>query len=612
MKTKFRSFLWLAMATMISFSSCSNVDDDVVDPDNGGGVTIGDGSEAKPFNVDQAIKNQGQQAKWIEGYIVGGVSTANPDANEWQYAAPFATPSNILIAAKAGETDNTKIIAVQLLIGDIRDFINLVNNPAKLGTKVKLHGNLEKYFGIAGLKGTDQMVAEGFTPKPVGPGAVEVCGDQTTVPAGYKYDFNNVVDKTDFSEAGWQNVTVQGSRKWQGKIFEGNGYIQATAHGATANQIQESWVISPAFDVTAASVKMVSFETAQGYWKDDTKFEVFVLQCKDGKTVQTKVTPSALPTSATPNYQFVPATVDLSGFTGKVFIGFRYEGMGGQSLSTTWCLDNFAFGVAPSTETTVAISSAAVASVTTGAAYSYAVKTAVVNGKGNTTITATGLPAWATLVDNGDGTATISGTAPATEESSNVVVKATNNNITAEQAYTLTVVKPVVPGANILVNGNFEDWTGDAPASWSFKAVTGVTYEKNTQIVQSSTNSIKVVSGATSGTASISANRVKLTPGDYVYTFYYYIDPAVTVANTFRAWGMIYDNETTTAQSTDAAFNDMKKLVQPSGYVDASVKGQWVKNEIAFTVPKDCYMIFDVRVYKGTIGFVDSVSLIQQ
>lgn len=600
------------MAAMMSLSSCSNVDDDVTNPDGGGGVTVGDGSEAKPFSVEQAIKNQNQQAKWVEGYIVGAVSTADPAANEWQFAAPFATPSNILIASKAGETDKTKLIAVQLLIGDIRDFINLVNNPAKLGTKVKLHGNLEKYFGIAGLKATDQMVAEGFTPKPVGPGAIEVCGDQTTVQPGYSFNFNNVVTNTDFAETGWQNIAIQGSRKWQGKLFEGNGYIQATAHGATANQIQESWVISPALDLDAATVKSVSFETAQAYWKDDTKFEVFVLQCKDGKTVQTKVTPSALATSATPNYQFVPGTVDLSGFTGKVFIGFRYEGMGGQSLSTTWAIDNFAFGVAPSTETTVAITSAAVTSVTTGAAYNYAVKTTVANGKGNTVISATGLPAWATLVDNGDGTATISGTAPATEETSNVVIKATNNNVTAEQAYTLTVVKPVAPGGNILANGSFENWTGEAPASWTFKAVTGVTYEKNTTTVHDATNSIKVVSSATSGTASISANRVKLTPGDYVYTFYYYIDPAVAVANTFRAWGMIYDNETTTSQSTDAAFNDMKKLVQPSGYVDASVKGEWVKNEITFTVPKDCYMIFDVRFYKGTSGYVDSVSLIQK
>ena len=454
------------MAAMISFSSCSNVDDDVVDPDNGGGVVVGDGSEAKPYSVEQAIKNQNATDKWVEGYVVGDINTVNYPDLAFEFKAPFATNTNLLIAAKADETDQSKLISVQLPIGSIRDFINLVTNPTKLGAKVKFHGDLKKYLGIAGLVATDNMVTEGYDPKPVGPGSVEVCGDQTTVPQGYVYDFQNVVANQDFAEAGWQNVAIEGNRKWQGKDYQGNKYIQATAHGATANHIQEAWVISPAFDVTSATVKMASFETAQAYWKEDTKFEVYVLQCKDGKTVKTQVTPSALATSSTKDYEFVPGTVDLSSFTGKVFIGFRYSGMGGSQLSTTWCVDNFAFGVAPSTETKVTITSAAVTSVTTGEAYSYAVKTTVVNANGNTVISATGLPAWASLVDNGDGTATISGTAPATEETSNIVVKATNNNITAEQTYTLTVVKPVAPGTNLVVNGSFADWTGNVPTSW--------------------------------------------------------------------------------------------------------------------------------------------------
>lgn len=589
------------MAAMISLSSCSNVDDDIENPEEGG-VTVGDGTEAKPFSVEQAIKNQGQQAKWIEGYIVGAVSTADPAANVWQFAAPFATPSNILIASKAGETDKTKLVAVQLLIGDIRDFINLVNNPAKLGTKVKFHGNLEKYFGIAGLKGTDQMVAEGFTPKPVGPGAIEVCGDQTTVPAGYKYDFNNVVASTDFAEAGWQNVAIQGSRKWQGKLFEGNGYIQATAHGATANQIQESWVISPAFDVTAASVKMVSFETAQAYWKDDTKFEVFVLQCKDGKTVQTKVTPSALATSTTPNYQFVPGTVDLSGFTGKVFIGFRYEGMGGQGLSTTWCLDNFAFGVAPSTETTVAISSAAVTSVTTGAAYSYAVKTAVVNGKGNTTITATGLPAWASLVDNGDGTATISGTAPATEETSNIVVKATNNNVSAEQAYTLTVNKAVAPGGNLALNGNFEQWATNIPASWMTN-VTGAPFVQGTDATIG-----KFVSITPTATTYLT-QFVPVTGGKKYKLSWKY----KAAASKFRVWSSFsseasYTAKTFTYLTTDAATDPLRsnnKYLDPQTEISAATP-------VEFTAPEGyAFMRLEFRFYSNSEGALADVELIE-
>ncbi|MGL5317096.1 MAG: DUF6359 domain-containing protein [Bacteroidales bacterium] len=584
---------------MISFSSFTNVDDEeIINPDGGGEVVVGDGSEAKPFSVEQAIKNQNVTDKWIEGYVVGAVSTADPAANEWQFAAPFATPSNILIASKAGETDKAKLIAVQLLIGDIRDFINLVNNPGKLGTKVKLHGNLEAYFGIAGLKATDNMVAEGY--EPAAPGVIEVCGDQTTVNAGYKYDFNAVSDKTDFAEAGWQNVMIQGSRKWQGKLFEGNGYVQATAHGATADQIQESWIISPAFDVTAAAVKMASFETAQAYWKDDTKFEVYVLQCKDGKTVQTKVTPSALATSATPNYQFVPGTVDLSGFTGKVFIGFRYEGMGGMGLSTTWCVDNFGFGVAPAVETTVSITSSAVTSVTTGAAYNYAVKTNVVNASGNTVITATGLPTWATFVDNGDGTATISGTAPATEGTSNVVLKATNNNITAEQAYTLTVVAAVEPGANLVINGGFQEWTGSLPTNW----ITDVADAPFQKLEDASNFYVSLEPAATTKLYQfapvVGGKKYKLS---WKYK---------ATATKLRIWSGFtteattssYVNYLTDSNTTDPLRTNNGYFPIADNFVDYT--------PIEFTVPDGMsFLRLEFRFYKGGVSALDDIELIE-
>lgn len=605
MKTKFRSFLWLAMAAMISFSSCSNVDDDVVDPDNGGGVVVGDGSEAKPYSVEQAIKNQNATDKWVEGYVVGDINTVNYPDLVFEFKAPFATNTNLLIAAKADETDQSKLISVQLPIGSIREFINLVTNPTKLGAKVKFHGDLKKYLGIAGLVATDNMVTEGYDPKPVEPGKIEVCGDQTTVQAGYKYDFSNIVSDQDFTEPGWQNVMIQGERKWRGKVNKDSYYIQATAHGATANQIQETWVISPAFDVTAASVKMASFETAQAYWKDDTQFEVFVLQCKDGKTVQTKVTPSALATSTTPQYQFVPGTVDLSGFTGKVFIGFRYAGMGGSGLSTTWCLDNFAFGVAPSTETTVAFSSAAVTSVTTGAAYSYAVKTAVVNGKGNTTITATGLPAWASLVDNGDGTATISGTAPATEETSNIVVKATNNNVSAEQAYTLTVVAAVEPGANLVINGGFENWgTGEKPLGWDTQYTTTGTVFLSTDVKHSGNNALKQVSDVKSIKLQ---QEVPVTEGKKYKISYWYLDNDSNAKT--RLWS-------TWVAGTVALKEDLDVLQDAEDKKYSVDSPDWKFVEIVLTAPATANKFrFEARVYKeaaaGGSIYYDDFSVIE-
>lgn len=603
----------LAMVALFAFTACNNLDDTDINPVEPP-KEDGNGTLEKPYTVSQAILKQGETDKWVSGYIVGSVNSVLNE-NVWAFEPPFVTESNILLAASPTETDKAKILPIQLVAGtDIRTFLNLPKNPTRLGQVIKIKGELIKYFGVPGLKTPTDLVAEGYDPtNPPSEGdKVEVCGNQTIVQAGFEFNFNNVTDKADFVETGWQNLTITGARKWQGKLFEGNGYVQATAHNATADQLQEMWLITPALNLDLATDKIATFETAQAYWKDDTKFEVYVLQCVDGKTVQTKVTPTALATSSTPQFEFIPGAVDLSTYTGKVFIGFRYVGMGGSSLSTTWCVDNFAFGVAPSNETVVNITSTAVTSVVAGAEYSYTVKTSVQNPKGNTTIVAQGFPSWITFKDNADGTATLTGTAPATEGTSDISITATNNGISQEQIYTLTVTAPVAPGSNLIANGSFADWTEAMPVGWTFKTVTGVTYSKNTEIVQNSTNSVKVVSGATAGTANVTAARIMLEPGDYVYTFYYNLDPAVTVANTFRAWGMIYDTETATAQSKDTDFDTMKNALQPSGYVDTAVKDQWVKNEIPFTVPKQCYVVFEVRVYKGTTGYIDNVSVMKK
>ncbi len=344
--SKIKNIFMLALIALFAFSACNNLDDTDINPIEPP-KEDGNGSLEKPYTVGQAILKQGETDKWVSGYIVGSVNSVLNE-NVWAFEPPFVTESNILLAASPTETDKAKILPIQLVAGtDIRAFLNLPKNPTRLGQVIKIKGELIKYFGVPGLKSPTDLVAEGYDPtNPPSEGdKVEVCGDQTTVEAGFTYDFNNVTDGQDFAEKGWQNLMIAGGRKWQGKLFEGNGYVQATAHNATADQLQEMWLITPALNLDLATDKIATFETAQAYWKEDTKFEVYVLQCVDGKTIQTKVTPTALATSATPQFEFVPGAVDLSTYTGKVFIGFRYIGMGGQGLSSTWCVDNFAFGV---------------------------------------------------------------------------------------------------------------------------------------------------------------------------------------------------------------------------------------------------------------------------
>ena len=127
----------------------------------------GDGTVESPFLVSQVIGGTavGNEV-WVEGYIVGWVdgqvytSGANFNANA-------TSQTNLMLAASADETDASNCIPVQLPSGDVRTALNLQTNPGNYKKVVKLKGNIEKYFGITGVKTVTEYVLDGEAPAPV-------------------------------------------------------------------------------------------------------------------------------------------------------------------------------------------------------------------------------------------------------------------------------------------------------------------------------------------------------------------------------------------------------------------------------------------------------------
>lgn len=101
---------------------------------------------------------------WVKGYVVGsfnGMTTADFTAE----TGANASVSNLAIAATVGEDDVTKMVAVQLPVGDVRTALNLKDNAGMLGKEVNLYGTLEKYFGIHGLKNVSKYEVTGGLPE---------------------------------------------------------------------------------------------------------------------------------------------------------------------------------------------------------------------------------------------------------------------------------------------------------------------------------------------------------------------------------------------------------------------------------------------------------------
>lgn len=107
------------------------------------------GSETEALTVSQAKAAAGEEDVWVSGYIVGGDLTAASAS----FDEPFVSRTNILLGSRTSTRDRNACMSVQLASGEVRDKLNLVDNPSLKGRKVLLKGDIvEAYYGLVGLK----------------------------------------------------------------------------------------------------------------------------------------------------------------------------------------------------------------------------------------------------------------------------------------------------------------------------------------------------------------------------------------------------------------------------------------------------------------------------
>lgn len=177
------------------------------------------------------------------------------------------------------------------------------------------------------------------------------------------YQFNNIeAQYTPINELcpGWTHEIVSPAdddRTWQSKTFTNNStgvtekYIQATAHDSSdknAGKTYELWMISPALNVKDAANKVFSFYSEGAYWQSTSSLEVYVLNEPKSTASSKEKLNVTLATSNNPGGNFkgwvASGDISLEGKGDLVYIGFRYVAQGGNSNSTTYCIDDFAFG----------------------------------------------------------------------------------------------------------------------------------------------------------------------------------------------------------------------------------------------------------------------------
>lgn len=177
------------------------------------------------------------------------------------------------------------------------------------------------------------------------------------------YHFNNIEAwYTPINELcpGWTHEIVSpvdDDRTWQSKTFNNSSagvtekYIQATAHDDSdknAGKTYELWMFTPALNVKDAANKVFSFYSEGAYWQSTSSLEVYVLNEPKSTASSKEKLNVTLATSTNPGGNFkgwvASGDISLEGKGDLVYIGFRYVAQGGKSNSTTYCIDDFAFG----------------------------------------------------------------------------------------------------------------------------------------------------------------------------------------------------------------------------------------------------------------------------
>ncbi|MCM3722871.1 endonuclease [Solibacillus isronensis] len=121
-------------------------------------AAAGDGSWSTPYSVSQAISNQNNSTKTVQGYVVG-----QPTSTTTVLTGSFPNDYALAIADNANETNTANMIYVQIPTS-FRSSYGLKSNPSLMGKSVKITGALSAYFSHPGLKNSTAFEIVGGSP----------------------------------------------------------------------------------------------------------------------------------------------------------------------------------------------------------------------------------------------------------------------------------------------------------------------------------------------------------------------------------------------------------------------------------------------------------------
>jgi endonuclease I len=131
------------------------------------------GTYASPYSVAEAIANQDNSVKTVQGYVVG-----QPTSSTTVITSGYPNDYALALADSPSETNTAKMVYVQISTS-FRSTFGLKSNPGLKGTSIKVEGNLTAYFTHPGVKNTALMEKTSETEPDPGDGGTTSPYDST-------------------------------------------------------------------------------------------------------------------------------------------------------------------------------------------------------------------------------------------------------------------------------------------------------------------------------------------------------------------------------------------------------------------------------------------------
>ena len=164
----------------------------------------------------------------------------------------------------------------------------------------------------------------------------------------FEETFNTAIDNTNLNIPNWINYAEAGDQLWTEQVYSGNGYAEFTAYN-TGNTSNIGWLISPGIDMDAQEGEVLNFQTEYSY-PDAGHYplEVFVSTDFNGEesgiaaaTWEPLTVTIAHPDNTNDWFTWVDSgTVDLSMYTGTLYIAFKYTGSDTSNQNSTIHVEN--------------------------------------------------------------------------------------------------------------------------------------------------------------------------------------------------------------------------------------------------------------------------------